>query len=121
MNYIKVDLVSVRDQLPIRHEKGSPRSAAGFASAEVEEQRCACRGCIREHGPDTLVAEQNKNKHDLIRKRSREKGVGKERERRREVPQQLRHWRGRPQAALGGQTQLLTAAKHQLFCHRTES
>ena len=57
-------------------------SVVGFTLAEVEEQRRACRGCIREHGPDTLVAEQNKNKHDLIRKRSREKGVGKERERR---------------------------------------
>jgi len=43
-------------------------SVVGFTLAEVEEQRRACHGCIREHGPDTLVAEQNKNKHDLIRK-----------------------------------------------------
>lgn len=35
-------------------------SVVGFTLAEVEEQRRACRGCIREHGPDTLVAEQQK-------------------------------------------------------------
>lgn len=37
-------------------QRGSLHSAAGPASPEVEEQRCArcCR--VREHGPDALVA-----------------------------------------------------------------
>jgi hypothetical protein len=52
-------------------KKYNSGSVVGLLSAEVEEQRRACGGCIREHGPDTLVAEQNKNKHDLIRKQGR--------------------------------------------------
>jgi hypothetical protein len=64
---------------------------------------------------------RTKQKQAWSDQKAEQEGVGKERERRREVPQLLRHWRGRRQAALGGQTQLLTAAKHHLFCHRTES
>lgn len=45
----------------------------------------------------------------------REKGVEEERGKRREVPQQLRHWRARRQAALEGQTQLLTAESTGCF------
>jgi hypothetical protein len=41
--------------------KGSARSAAGFSSTEVDEQRSACRCHIREHCTDALVVTY---KHD---------------------------------------------------------
>jgi hypothetical protein len=87
----------------------SLHSAAWSVSPKVEEQRRACRRCIREHGPDALIAKELWLGLEGLGGRRKGIEVGGDTE---HVPRQLRRLRAPRQGVLWEEIRPLTAVKY---------